>query len=108
MAAGGHPASLAAALDDLVLRRYGRGGDILKRGYKLSALDAGYATGRFWWNLDDDVTSFQTAHVAGRLDLVFRDLLDHPEERSDQFWAARYGYASPSAVSRAFMQRFGL
>jgi hypothetical protein len=36
--------------DGLVAARYGRDGDILERGYGVTLLEAGYATGVMWWN----------------------------------------------------------
>jgi hypothetical protein len=100
------------SLGALFCERYGRDGNVIEVGRPVTLLEAGYATAGGWWvlqsALDEMTTSFQTEHFNARLDLLFRDLLTHPEDRADEQWARRYGYSSVSAASRAFRQRFRL
>lgn len=99
-------------LDDLIESRYGRDGDILRRGYGVTVYEAGLATGVMGWNLrtalDPALAGFRMEQIGGRMDLLFRDLLEHPEDPPVREWALRYGYLSPAAASRAFGRHFGL
>jgi hypothetical protein len=103
---------LLESLDALFCERYGRDGDAIKVGHPVTLLEAGYATTGVWSALqsalDAMTMSFQTEHLNARLDLLFRDLLTHPEDRANGEWAQRYGYSSVSAASRAFRGRFRL
>lgn len=103
--------TVADRLDDAIVKRCGRDGDILRRGYRLTVYEAGWATMVLPWNvrseLHHELTSFRQEHILGRLDLVFRDLLEHPEDPPSREWAASYGYASTAALSRALRQYFG-
>lgn len=101
---------IAHAVQDLVRSRYGRDGNDFQGDHPVSILEAGYATGRMWWGvqeaLDRAGTSFRIIHIQTRLELAFRDLLLFPDDAPDQAWAQRYGYASPSALGRAFRGHF--
>lgn len=99
-------------LSKLLNERYGRDGDIEERGYRVSLREAGYATGGAWmylqaarWPKSAPVeweTSFRALDLETRLDLLLRDILEHPEDPADDAWSRRYGYGSPSAAARAF------
>jgi hypothetical protein len=99
-------------LDALLRERYGRDGNALQTGYPVTLIEAGYATGGGWWTLQSTLAnltkSFQTEDLQTRLDFLFCDLLTHPDDAADRAWATRYGYASPSAATRAFRSRFRL
>lgn len=101
-----------ADLEALVQERYGRDGDVLERGYRLSFQEAGYRTAIYWWWmrawLESADTSFQVVSISVRMDLMFRDLLTHPDDARTPAWAQRYGYSDPSAAGGAFRKRFGL
>jgi hypothetical protein len=103
---------LLESLDALFYERYGRDGNSIEVGHPVTLLEAGYATTGVWSALqsalDAMTMSFQTEHLNARLDLLFRDLLTHPEDRANGEWAQRYGYSSLSAASRAFRGRFRL
>jgi hypothetical protein len=103
---------LLESLDALFCERYGRDGNAIEVGHPVTLLEAGYATTGVWSALqaalDAMTTSFQTEHLNARLDLLFRDLLTHPEDRANREWAQRYGYSSVSAASRAFRMGFRL
>jgi len=103
---------LLESLDALFCERYGRDGNAIEVGHPVTLLEAGYATTGVWSALqsalDAMTMSFQTEHLNARLDLLFRDLLTHPEDQANGEWAQRYGYSSVSAASRAFRGRFRL
>lgn len=107
-----YDARLLRRLDEVLVARYGRDGDILDRGYRLDLQEAGYATvgvsSALQSALDGAGTSFQTVAIETRLDLLFQDLLSHPRDVADGEWAERYGYSSVSAAYRAFRERFGI
>jgi hypothetical protein len=99
-----------ARLDALLVSRYGRDGDAVQRGHSVSLYEAGLPTWTGWWALPRALdpgeageigTSFQTLQLSTRLDLLFRDLLEYPDDQPDKNWAWRYGYRSSSALSRA-------
>jgi len=98
-------------LERLVTERYGRDGDVLERGWGVTPYEAGIVAAHSgWWALEGVLarlgTTFQAVHVEVRLDLLFRDLLEHPDDAPSVEWARRYGYCDASAVSRAFRTRF--
>ena len=93
-------------LDGLLYRRYGRRGDVASVGYPVTLREAGYATTGGWWHLQDASGGvFQARQAVVRLDLMLADVLLHPCDPPDDAWAARYGYRSMSAASRAFRDR---
>jgi len=108
---GEYQREVIARLEGLLTERYGRDGDLLERGYKLSLVEAGYRTIGLWSALqsvlNDAGTSFQTEETNIRLDLLLQDLLEHPDDPPTSLWSQRYGYATPSAAARAFRARFG-
>jgi hypothetical protein len=107
-------------LTKLLNERYGRDSDsdIDERGYRVSLREAGYATGGAWMYLQaarwpkaapvEWSTSFRALDLETRLDLLLKDILEHPEDPADDRWARRYGYGSPSAAARAFRSWYRL
>jgi hypothetical protein len=102
---------VVARLDALLVERYGRDGDVLDRGYRLSLVEAGYGTVGLWSGLQsalhDAGTSFQTQELNTRLDLLLRDVLLHPDDKPTGRWAQVYRDSTPTAAARAFRARYG-
>lgn len=109
-----HRTSSRARYDDLaslLMTRYGRDGDIHEVGYDVTFNEAAHQVAALWWmrrSPQDAVASFRATHLQTRLDLLLADLLCHPDDSPTARWARQYGFASPSATSRAFRIRYGM
>lgn len=98
-------------LASLLMTRYGRDGNIHEVGYDVTFNEAAHRVAALWWmrlTPQDAVASFRATHLQTRLDLLLADLLRHPDDSPTARWARQYGFASPSATSRAFRLRYGV